>query len=35
MEDEKYEANNIFYAAIKVTFKNFIQEEYFKVIALS
>ena len=35
MQDEKYEENNIFYAAIKVTFKKFIQEEYFKVIALS
>lgn len=35
MQDERYEDNNIFYAAIKVTFKNFIQEEYFKVIALS
>lgn len=35
MQDEKYEQNNIFYAAIKVTFKKFIQEEYFKVIALS
>ena len=35
MQDEKYEQNNIFYAAIKVTFKRFVQEEYFKVVALS
>ena len=35
MQDEKYEQNNIFYAAIKVTFKKFVQEEYFKIIALS
>lgn len=35
MADEKYEQNNIFYAVIKVQFKNFIQEEYFKIIALS
>lgn len=34
MADEKYEANNIFYATIKVRFKNFVQEEYFKVIAI-
>ena len=33
MADEKYEQNNIFYATIKVQFKNFVQEEYFKVIA--
>lgn len=35
MQDPKYEANKIFYATIEVVFKNFIQEEYFKVIALS
>lgn len=35
MEDEKYEANNIFYAVLKVQFKSFIQEEYFKIIAIS
>jgi hypothetical protein len=35
MEDEKYESNNIFYAVLKVQFKNFIQEEYFKIIAIS
>lgn len=35
MADEKYEQNNIFYAVLKVQFKNFIQEEYFKIIAIS
>lgn len=35
MADEKYESNNIFYAVLKVQFKNFIQEEYFKIIAIS
>ena len=35
MADEKYESNNIFYATIVVQFKNFIQEEYFRVIAIS
>ena len=35
MYDEKYEQNNIFYAVLKVQFKNFIQEEYFKIIAIS
>lgn len=35
MADEKYEQNNIFYAVLKVQFKNFIQEEYFKIYALS
>lgn len=34
MADERYESNNIFYATIRVQFKNFIQEEYFKVIAI-
>ena len=34
MADEKYEQNNIFYATIKVRFRSFIQEEYFKVIAI-
>lgn len=33
--DEVYEANNIFYAVITVQFHNFIQEEYFKVIAIN
>lgn len=35
MADEKYESNNIFYAVLKVQFKNFVQEEYFKIIAIS
>jgi hypothetical protein len=35
MADEKYEQNNIFYAVLKVQFKNFDQEEYFKIIAIS
>lgn len=35
MGDEVYEENNIFYATIKVRFHNFVQEEYFKVIAIS
>ena len=33
--DENFEANKIFYAYLKVTFKDFIQEEYFKIYALS
>lgn len=35
MADERYESNNIFYAVIEVQFKNFVQEEYFKIIAIS
>jgi hypothetical protein len=35
MADEKYESNSIFYATITVQFKNFVQEEYFRVIAIS
>jgi len=35
LEDEIYEANNIFYAAITVKFHNFVQEELFKVICIS
>lgn len=35
MADPNYESNNIFYAIIKCRFHNFIQEEYFKVIALA
>lgn len=35
LEDEIYEANNIFYAAITVRFHNFVQEELFKVICIS
>lgn len=34
MANAAYEANKIFYATIKVIFKNFIQEEYFRVIAI-
>ena len=34
MADETYEANNIFYATIEVNFHEFIQEEFFKVIAI-
>lgn len=34
MADEKYESNNIFYAVIKVKFRHFVNEEYFKVIAI-
>ena len=33
--DENFESNKIFYAYLKVTFKDFIQEEYFKIYALS
>lgn len=33
--DENFETNKIFYAYLKVTFKDFIQEEYFKIYALS
>ena len=35
MADELYESSNIFYAMIEVKFKNFIQEEYFKIYAIS
>ena len=35
MADEAYEQNNIFYAVLKVQFKNFVHEEYFKIIAIS
>ena len=35
MADEAYESNNIFYATIVVRFRNFIQEEYFKIIAIN
>lgn len=35
MYDEIYEQNNIFYATITVRFHNFIQEEYFKIYAIS
>ena len=33
--DDTYVANKIFYAAIKVRFKDFVQTEWFKVIALA
>lgn len=35
MADEYYESNNIFYAVLNVQFRNFIQEEYFRIIAIS
>lgn len=35
MADEKYEANNVFYATLVVQFRNFVQEEYFKIFAIS
>ena len=35
MADEKYELNNIFYATITVRFRNFVQEEYFKIYAIN
>lgn len=34
VEDTTYVSNKIFYATIKVQFRNFVQTEYFKVIAL-
>lgn len=34
IEDTTYVSNKIFYGAIKVQFRNFVQTEYFKVIAL-
>lgn len=34
ISDAAYISNKIFYAAIKVKFRNFVQTEYFKVIAL-
>ena len=35
MADEQYEENNIFYATLTVKCKNFIQEEYFRIIAIN
>ena len=35
MYDEKYELNNIFYATITVRFRNFVQEEFFKIYAIN
>lgn len=34
LKDINYENNKIFYASISVTFENFVQTEYFKIIAL-
>lgn len=35
LQDQAMVSNNIFYAAIEVTFRNFVQTEYFKIYALS
>ena len=35
MYDEKYELNKIFYATLTVKFKEFFDEEYFKIIAIN
>lgn len=35
MADEKYELNKIFYAVLTVKFREFFQEEYFKIIAIN
>jgi hypothetical protein len=35
VEDATYSANKIFYAVLKVVYKDFIQTEWFKVTALS
>jgi hypothetical protein len=35
MADEKYELNKIFYAVLVVKFREFFQEEYFKIIAIN
>ena len=35
MADEKYEINKIFYATVVVKFKEFFQEEFFRVIAIN
>lgn len=35
MADEKYELNKIFYATITVKFRDFVQEEYFKLTAIN
>jgi hypothetical protein len=34
VEDETYAQNKIFYGAIEVKFRNFVQSEYFKVTAI-
>lgn len=35
MADENYERNKIFYAMLVVQFRDFFQEEYFKIVAIS
>lgn len=35
MADEKYEQNKIFYATLTVEFRDFVQEEYFKIMAIT
>lgn len=35
MADEKYELNKIFYAVLTVKFRDFFQEEYFKIVAIN
>lgn len=35
MADAEYESQNIFYAVLTVQFRNFVQEEYFRIYAIS
>lgn len=35
IEDDNYITNKVFYAAIKATFRDFVQAEYFKIIAIN
>lgn len=35
MADAEYESQNIFYAVLSVQFRNFVQEEYFRIFAIS
>lgn len=35
MADAEYESQNIFYAVLTVQFRNFVQEEYFRIFAIS
>lgn len=35
MGDPAYEANNIFYATLAVVYRNFVQEEYYKIYAIT
>jgi hypothetical protein len=35
MADADYESQNIFYAVLTVQFRNFVQEEYFRIFAIS